>query len=326
MDLGADDGVDLLEVDVADAVGMARDDGSSCRRRVGDVPGVEAQRHGLRVGESEEAVDLLVVVDVASACGWNIWRTPDSSSSTLPSSDVPGRRGCSTAARSSSAGSRSSPVCRSVYIAGSSDQVRRVHRGEQGGDLPAVSTSRRRVRPGRGAGRCRRRRRSVPGRGGRARRAAVRGRSAGSRRGRARRRCSRPRRPRRGSGARAPASGRRGTRRPRSRGRCRAGGSAGWVWSWWLSPRRRSPRASPGGGREHPEVTPAAIRWFSGCCWRRSRRSCRCWWRRRTTGRSASACHPRCRCRWSAAATASRRPRSPAGRAAGRRRTRPSCP
>ena len=111
------------------------------------------------------------------------------------------------------------------------------------------------------------------------------------------------------------------------------------MWAGWVRPRRPSSgrlleignrlidaggarwRSGPPRGTAHADHVQV-----SGCCSRRSRRSCRCWWRRRTTGRSAPACRRRCRCRWSAAATASRRRGSPAGRAAGRRRTRPSCP
>ena len=182
----------------------------------------------------------------ASACGWNICRTPDSSSSTRPSSEWPSPSGCPLLG-GELGGLEELAGVRSVYIAGSvirygasiaassAATCRHSARAWSSASpprcraVPAVAPVS--VRPRRPSSS-----RSCSGFGGQVAEGA-----------RARRRCSRPRRPRRGTGARAPASGRRGTRRPRSRGRCRAAGSAGRAWSGELL--RVAVRPSPRGGR-----------------------------------------------------------------------------
>ena len=65
LDLGAHLGVDLLEVQVADALGSALDDRDVVAAAVADVAGVQAQVDELAVGAVEEAVDVLLGVDVA---------------------------------------------------------------------------------------------------------------------------------------------------------------------------------------------------------------------------------------------------------------------
>src|SRR5882757_1322809 len=64
LDLGAYLGIDLLEMQVADAVGRAVDDREVVAAAIADVAGVEAQVHELGVRAVEEAVDVLLGVDV----------------------------------------------------------------------------------------------------------------------------------------------------------------------------------------------------------------------------------------------------------------------
>ena len=52
-----------------DAVGIVADELEVVGAAVGDVPGVEAELHGLRVGAVEEALDLLLGADVAVGVG-----------------------------------------------------------------------------------------------------------------------------------------------------------------------------------------------------------------------------------------------------------------
>ena len=65
----ADRSVDLLQVDVGDTVGVVADELQVVGAAVGDVPGVEAELHRLRVGRVEEALDLLLRADVAIRVG-----------------------------------------------------------------------------------------------------------------------------------------------------------------------------------------------------------------------------------------------------------------
>ena len=137
-DLGQDDGVDRLEVDVADAVGVLGDDGPVVAAGVGDVPGVEAQRDGGGVGEFEEAGGV-------RRCRRRGRRRAGGTSA--------GRRTRRAARGRVRSGRRRAVVhCSAVSSAGSSeraglqvgvhrgqgDQVRGVHRGEQRGDLAAL--------------------------------------------------------------------------------------------------------------------------------------------------------------------------------------------
>ena len=66
----------------------------------------------------------------------------------------------------------------------------------------------------------------------------------------------------------------------------------------------RAPGPEPHRRHGRRRGSPTARTWLSACCSRRRAGSGRCWWRRRTTGRSAPACRRRCRCRWSGSATA----------------------
>ena len=59
-DPGPDGRIHLLEMDVPDALGVVADESQVVRSAVGDVAGVQAQLHGLRVGAIEEALDLLL--------------------------------------------------------------------------------------------------------------------------------------------------------------------------------------------------------------------------------------------------------------------------
>ncbi len=65
LDLGAHLRVDLLEMQVADAFGARSDDGDVVAAAVADVAGVQAQVDELAVGAVEEAVDVLLGVDMA---------------------------------------------------------------------------------------------------------------------------------------------------------------------------------------------------------------------------------------------------------------------
>ena len=68
-DAGSDRAVDLLEVDVPDPVRVVRDQLEVVRAAVGDVAGVEAQLHRLRVRAVEEALDLRLGAHVAVGVG-----------------------------------------------------------------------------------------------------------------------------------------------------------------------------------------------------------------------------------------------------------------
>ena len=66
---GPDRRVDLLEVDVRDAVGVVADELQVVRAAVGDVPGVQAQVHGPGVRAVKETLDLRLGPDVAVGVG-----------------------------------------------------------------------------------------------------------------------------------------------------------------------------------------------------------------------------------------------------------------
>ena len=112
-------GVDRLQVDVADPVRVARHHGPVVAAGVGDVPGVEAQRHGGGVGELEEAGRC------GRRCRRGRRRAGGTSAGRRARPAARGRvrsgpgRGCVHCSAVSSAGSSSAPVYRSVYIAGS---------------------------------------------------------------------------------------------------------------------------------------------------------------------------------------------------------------
>ena len=56
--------VDALQVQVADAVVMAAEEGDRVAAAIGMMARVEAERHPLRVGLLEERLDLVLVLDV----------------------------------------------------------------------------------------------------------------------------------------------------------------------------------------------------------------------------------------------------------------------
>ena len=61
--------VDLLEMDVGDALGIVADELLVVGAAIGHVPRVKAELHGRRVGTIEEALDLLLCADVAVGVG-----------------------------------------------------------------------------------------------------------------------------------------------------------------------------------------------------------------------------------------------------------------
>src|SRR5262245_35713977 len=65
LDLGAHLGIDLLELQVPDAVGCPVDDRQVVAAAIADVAGVQAQVHEFGVRSIQEAVDVLLGVDVA---------------------------------------------------------------------------------------------------------------------------------------------------------------------------------------------------------------------------------------------------------------------
>ncbi len=67
-------GIDLLEVQVTDALRCAADDRDVVAAAVADVAGVQAEVDELAVGAVEEAVDVLLGVDVAVGM-WMVLRT-----------------------------------------------------------------------------------------------------------------------------------------------------------------------------------------------------------------------------------------------------------
>src|SRR5258708_7871457 len=62
LDLGAHLRIDLLEMEVTDALGRPLDDRDVVATAVADVPGVQAQVDELAVGAVEEAIDILLGV------------------------------------------------------------------------------------------------------------------------------------------------------------------------------------------------------------------------------------------------------------------------
>jgi len=75
LDLGEHAGVDGLEVDVPDAVGVLADEPRRVPVGVGDVPGVEAETHPFGIGVGQEPADLLIGLDVA--LGMRVEHEPD---------------------------------------------------------------------------------------------------------------------------------------------------------------------------------------------------------------------------------------------------------
>ena len=237
-----DDGrVHLLDVHVPDAVGITADERRAVRVPVGQVPGVQAERHVAGIGLVEEPLRLRLGFHVAVGVRMELQphavlledrpaqlvRGPDQRP---PGAGVQARR-AQGRPRSCRRGSRAP-----ARTPRGGRPARRSAR-PPGGWRPGCRAS-----PRPGAGRCGRARcRQPPAARARSpRRPAGPGRWAGSRTARVPAIRSPRRPPRRGTAPRASAAGRRRTTHPTSQGRCRAGSA---------------PRRAPPG--RHPSRSPS---------------------------------------------------------------------